>query len=94
MTQKQQIVKLVGNYTAKWNRYTIDYESRRRGSPICDMARLMLAKGVDPGDIIRCERDGVCVLSGSVGRFASVTASEADKTHRSIYFKNWKPFQR
>jgi len=66
----------------------VDYESRRRGSPICDLARKLVKAGYDPDTEIQIWRDStLCFKPAPLRIWAKLRAVERDG--RSVRFETW-----
>ena len=67
----------------------VDYESRQRGSPICDLARKLVKAGYDPDTEIQIWRDDtLCFKPAPLRIWAKLRAVERDG--RSVRFETWE----
>lgn len=83
-------VVLTGSHAASACGLTVDLGSRRRGSPICKLARLLVDVGHDPDTPVHIHRDGtLCFQPMPLGRLAGLTTSERDG--ESVRFERWRP---
>ena len=88
-------VTLTGSWTASAAGITVDYESRSRGAPICDLARKLVAAGHDPERVLSITRNGtLCFEPIPLGIWAGMTVSEPDNAPHEAQVKKWKRFER
>lgn len=83
-------VVLTGSHAASACGLTVDLGSRRRGSPVCQLARLLVEAGHDAHAPLHIHRDGkLCFRPMALGRWAGLTTSERDG--ESVRFERWRP---
>ena len=80
-------VTLSGRYTATAAGITVDLDSRRRGSPICTLARKLAEAGHDPAEELHVYRGStLCFLPRPLGLWAGLIVEEGDNTSRQARF--------
>ncbi len=86
-------VTLAGSWTASAAGITVDYESRSRGAPICDLARKLVDAGHDPRRLLSITRNAtLCFKPMALATWAELTISEGDNDTRPARFRKWKPW--
>lgn len=84
-------IELIGNYSARAQHLVIDKENASRGSPICDMARLLIARGRSPWELCQVWRNGtLCFADMPLARWAEKYVAEPDGGFHSARFRRWR----
>ena len=88
-------IKLFGPYGAMARGIVVDYNSRRRGSPICDLARKLLQRGYSPKQIVFATRDDKLAIAPlELGKLSELAVRESDNSTRSAHFVKYRPFSK
>ena len=84
--------ELFGSYTATAAGITVDYEERRRGSPVCALARRLSEAEHDPASELHVYRGSVlCFLPRPLGLWAGLVVEEGDNSPKSGRFAKYRP---
>lgn len=84
-------IELIGSYSARSGHLVIDKESASRGSPICEISRLLIAKGRWPSDLCEVWRDGtLCFAARPLSDWAGKYVAEPDGGFHSARFRKWR----
>lgn len=85
-------VTLSGSWTASAAGITVDYEARRRGSPICALARKLVEAGHDPTVALHVYRGGtLCFKPVPLAKWAGLVVEEGDNTRKTARFARYRP---
>lgn len=85
-------IELLGSWSARCGALIIDHESACRGSPMCEMARLLIAKGRRPDEMCEAWRGStLCFAARPLGVWAQLYVAEPDGGNKSARFRRWKP---
>lgn len=85
-------LELRGCYSASAARLTVDLESRRRGCPICALARELIESGHDLAALRDNHRAGIlCFKPMPLDKWAGLAVEEGDKSRKSARFAKYRP---
>lgn len=85
------VVRLTGSWTASGAGIVVDLESRRRGSPICALARKLIEAGHDPAAELHVYRgETLCFKPVPLAKWAGVVIEEGDNTCKSARFAKYR----
>lgn len=85
-------IELTGCNTARYGSIIVNYERRSRGSPLCDLARLLISRGSDPSQMVRITRGKtLCFKPLTLGFWAGKYAAEPDSSSLNPLMRKWTP---
>jgi hypothetical protein len=84
--------ELSGSYIAMAAGVVVDYEARRRGSPVCELARRLIAAGHDAAAMLLVYRGAtLCFEPRPLAVWAGLRVRESDNAHSSAHFAKYAP---
>jgi hypothetical protein len=84
--------ELLGSYGATAAGITVDYARRRRGSPVCELARRLIMAGQDPASMLLAYRGRtLCFEPRPLFVWAGLRVKESDGARASARFDRYAP---